>query len=755
MALAPGTRLGRYEIESRLGTGGMGEVYAARDTQLHRRVAVKILAADRAADPDARARFEREACAAAALSHPHILAIHDFGVDAGTAFVVTELLEGETLGSALARSALPWRQAVAVARALAEGLAAAHARGIVHRDLKPENVFWTADGQIKILDFGIARVDSPVASEESTQTADGAILGTVGYMSPEQVRGKTADARSDLFSLGCILYEMVTGRRAFEGSTAAESMAAILRDTPGDLVLLGVSVPPPLERVIAHCLEKSPDQRFQSARDLAFDLRAVEEGSNISPAAETSHLSSRIDSVAVLPFDFSGTGPDGEFLGQGLADGLIETLLRLSDLRVTARSLSSRYLPQEVDPREAGHALGVQSVVVGRVLERAGRLLVEAELIDAATGARLWGERLDRSSAELPATSEALARGIAERLRPKLSSDDRRRVVRKYSRDSEAYRLYLKGRFSLNRRPRDTRKAIEFLQQAIEADPLFALAYAGLSDCYATMSSWEAGLVAPREGFPRAKAAARRALDIEEDLAEGETTLAYSAVHYDWDLAAGERGFLRALELEPNYAQAHHWYSHLLVAARRFPESLVESRRALELDPVDTVINGHLAWHYWMAREPLEAIAQSHRTLELDPGDFWSPWYLGVSYQMLGDHDRAVEEHRRAAERARSGPVFVASLAHALAGAGGLAEARSTLAELWRLRSHRYVSPYGIALIYSALGETDKAFEWLGKAVEERDGWLAYIEVEPRLDPLRPDSRFSQIRQQVGLAASH
>jgi TolB-like protein/Tfp pilus assembly protein PilF len=757
MSLAPGEKLGRYEIEVRLGAGGMGEVYAARDTQLQRRVAVKILAPDRAADRDARARFEREARAAASLSHPHILAIYDFGVEAGTAFVVTELLEGETLGTSISRSALPWRQAVGVARALAEGLAAAHARGIIHRDLKPENVFLTADGQVKILDFGLARVESlgALTSEASTQTADGTILGTVGYMSPEQIRGETADARSDIFSLGCVLYEMVAGRRAFQGSTTAESLAAILRDTPRDLVSVGVTVPPPLERVIAHCLEKSPHQRFQSALDLAFDLRALDQGSDISAAAEVSRLASGVDSVAVLPFDSSGAGPDAEFLGQGLADGLIDTLLRLSDLRVTARSLSSRFGSQAVDPREAGRVLGVQAVVVGRVVERADRLVVDVELIDAQTGARLWGERLDRAASELPATSEALARGIAERLRPKLSSDERRRAARKYSRDSEAYRLYLKGRYFWNRRPRDTRKAVEFFRQAIEADPLFALAYAGLSDCYATMSSWEAGLVAPREGFPRAKAAARKAMELEEGgLAEAETPLAYSAVHYDWDLAAGEKGFLRALELEPNYAHAHHWYSHMLVAAGRFPESLAESKRALELDPLDTVMNFHLAWHYWIAREPREAIAQSHRTLELDPGDFWSPWFLAVSYAMLGEHDRSVEEHRRAVERSRSAPVFTASLAHALAGAGDEVEARSILGDLQGLRSRQYVSAYGIALIHSALGETDKALEWLGKAVEERDAWLAYLEVEPRLDSLRPDPRFSEIRRCVGLATT-
>jgi TolB-like protein len=732
----------------------MGEVYAATDTQLHRRVAIKILAADRAEDRAARARFEREARAAAALSHPNILAIHDFGIDAGTAFVVTELLEGETLRAAISRSALPWRQAVRIAGALAEGLAAAHARGIVHRDLKPENIFLTADGQIKILDFGLARVESPVATEASTQTADGTVLGTVGYMSPEQVRGENADARSDIFALGCILYEMLAGRRAFQGSTSVESLAAILRDTPRDLESVGLSIPASLEHVIAHCLEKSPDQRFQSARDLSFDLRAIDQGSDISAAAESSGLASRIDSVAVLPFDSSSAGPDGEFLGEGLSDGLIETLLRLSDLRVTARSLSSRYSLRNVDPREAGRALGVQTVVVGRVAVRAERLIVDVELVDAPTGARLWGERLNQTTAELQATSEALARRIAERLRPRLSTDDRRSVVRRYSHDSEAYRLYLKGRFFWNRRPRDTRKAIEFFQQASESDPLFALAYAGLADCYATMSSWEVGLIAPREGFPRAKAAARKALELQEDLAEAETPLAYSAVHYDWDLAAGERGFRRALELEPNYVHAHHWYSHLLVAARRFPESLIESQRAFELDPLDAVISTHLAWHHWMARNPEGAIARSLRTLEIDPSDFWSPWFMGVSYEMLGEHGRAVEEHRRAVERSRSAPLFVAALGHALPAAGNESEARSILEELERLRSRQYVSAYGIALIHSALGETDASFEWLRTAATERDSWLTYVEVEPRLDALRSDPRFSEVRRHAGPAAA-
>src|SRR5712692_7278870 len=452
MQLSPGTHLGPYEILSAIGAGGMGEVYRARDPRLARDVAIKVLPEHLSKDPQALARFEREAKAVAALSHPNILAIFDVGSEQGLSYAVTELLEGETLRTRLGRGAMAWRKAAETGAALADGLAAAHAKGITHRDLKPDNIFLTSDGRVKILDFGLARF-TPAASpsdEGMTQgeTQVGTVVGTVGYMSPEQVRGAAVGPSSDIFSLGCVLHEMISGRRAFLGKTPAETLSAILRDNPAELTGTGVQIPQELERLIAHCLEKNAEERFQSARDLAFGLKAALGGSGASTGSQPAPPESTkaANSIAVLPFANASRDPDAEYLSDGITESIINSLTQIGQLRVTPRSKVFRYKGQDVDPQAAGRELGVRVVLAGRVVQRGETLVVGTELIDVLEGSQLWGERYNRKFADIFAVEEEIARKISESLRMKLSGEEKKRLGKRFTENSEAYQLYLKGR---------------------------------------------------------------------------------------------------------------------------------------------------------------------------------------------------------------------------------------------------------------------------------------------------------------------
>ncbi|MDQ6707981.1 MAG: serine/threonine-protein kinase, partial [Acidobacteriota bacterium] len=474
MPLAARDRLGPYEILAPLGAGGMGEVYRARDPRLNREVAIKVLPARLANDPQVLARFESEAKAVAALSHPNILAIHDFGTDRGVSYAVTELLEGETLRSHLGRSALPWRKAVEIGIAIADGLASAHSKGIVHRDLKPENIFLTSDGRVKILDFGLARWTAPQASGQSdmpTLTQEGVIMGTAGYMSPEQIRGTPADARSDIFSLGCVLYEMVAGRRAFSRETSAQTMAAILEAQPTDIATTGKQVPAGLERAIAHCLEKNPQRRFHSAHDLGLALRGTLEASESSrpfplgwvaaavavialmaAVYRSTGRAKPIDSLAVMPFVNVGGDPNTEYLSDGITENLINNLSQLPTLRVLPRSLVFGYKGREMDPRKVGRDLHVRAILTGKVVQRGDGLHIQTELVDVAEVSQLWGQQYDREFTEILAVQEEIARHVSEKLRLRPTGEEQKRMDKRSTENTEAYRLYLKGRYYWSRR---------------------------------------------------------------------------------------------------------------------------------------------------------------------------------------------------------------------------------------------------------------------------------------------------------------
>ncbi len=761
MPLAPGSRLGRYEILAPLGAGGMGEVYRARDPHLARDVAIKVLPEEMAGDASALARFEREAKSIAALSHPNILAIFDVGREGGTSYVVTELLDGETLLATLSRGPLPTRQAFQIAAGVAEGLAAAHARGIVHRDIKPANLVLAPDGRVRILDFGLARArpDVPGSSDAATTaglTSEGTILGTVGYLSPEQARGESADARSDLFALGCVLYEMLTGSRAFPGATPADVLVALLRDEPPALAAASSEIPAAARDLLRHCLEKNPERRFQDARDLLIVLRPLAAGDTPSPTSErAAPPAGPADSLAVLPFESSGVNPDLEYLCDGIAESLTRALSATPGLRVIARSLVARYRGPEADPLRAGRELAVGAVLTGKVVARGDRLSVSVELVDVADQRQIWGQLYQHRLEDVFSLQEQLAAEIAAQLRPRLAGSPQSGAIAARPPNADAYQLYLKGRYWWNRRPEEGFiNALEYFQKAIEADPTYALAYSGLADCYITLGSWESGILPPNEAFLKARTLARKAIELDDRAAETHASLGYSLFHYDWNFRLAEESLRRAIALDPGYAAAHHWYSHLLLPIGRAEESLAESQAAVAIDPNDFIMNAHLAWHHYFAGNYDLAIEASERLPSLVSDHFWAPFFGALAYEQKGDLDEAIRRFQRAVARSPRAGYAVSAMAHAYALAGDAGRARQILEDLAARGQRQFAPAYDFALVHVGLGEIDRVFPLLERACDERSSWLIHLKVDPRLKPLRPDPRFEALVRRVGLPSS-
>jgi eukaryotic-like serine/threonine-protein kinase len=745
--LGAGSHVGPYEIVSLLGEGGMGQVYRGRDPRLGRDVAIKVLPADSAGDADAVARFEREARAIASLSHPNILAIYDVGRENGALYVVTELLEGETLRRRIENAPIGWRKAIEIGADIAEGLAAAHARSVVHRDLKPENIMLTTDGRVKILDFGLAQTD-PFMSEDSGnlptkkfQTDPGTIVGTLGYMAPEQLKGELVSPSADIFALGCILFELVTARRPFQRTSGAATIAAILKD---DLPTadFGDAVPPELQRVIEGCVEKEPHHRFQSAKDLALTLRAIASSSAVMPgdilksiARKSRKPSKAIDSVAVLPFENVGSDPGAEYLSEGITEGIINRLSPLPKLKVMARSTVFRFKGRGADAQTVGRELRVRGVVTGRVKFVGERLIVNAELADANDGAQLWGEQYNRPLHDIVALQEEISHEIAEALRVKLTGAEKKRLRKKTTTNSEAYQLYLKGRHQWNKRNEESlNRGIAFFRAAIDADPSFAGAYAGLADSFVTLATNIP--LPPREAMPRAKAAAEKAIEIDENLAEAWASRAAVRWWFDWDNAGAEADYKRAIELNPNYATAHDGYAMLLCARGRFGEAIEQLTKAADLDPLSLIIAVHAGWPHYFARDYEAAIRCFDKALELDPSFIPAHGWRGMALEQQKRYAEALAAFERALAVDRV-PILLAMLAHAHAIAGHRAEAEATLTSLRYEALTRYISPYDIAVIYAGLGETDTARVEIAKAREDRSAWMVFYDVDPRLDAIR------------------
>ena len=756
-----GTRLGPYEILRPLGAGGMGRVYRARDTRLDRDVAVKVLHQPQENDPEATARFELEAKAVAALSHPNILAIHDFAVHDGLPFTVTELLDGQSLRELLAAGPLSWRQAAEIGVAVADGLSAAHAKGIVHRDLKPENLFVTADGRVKILDFGLAlwsdrgAAHTPAGSLPTASPADsGIVVGTLGYMSPEQARGLPVHTTSDIFSFGCVLYELVTGRRPFERETPTDTLAAVLNEDPAALSASGRPVPPELARVICHCLEKNAAVRFQSARDLAFALRAVLADSGVGRAAGRPQTGrSRTRSLAVLPFVNEGADPDTEYLSDGITESIINSLATLPKLRVIPRATVFRFKGHELEPRTAAIELNADVLLTGRVVQRGDLLNISAELVDAANEAQLWGQRYTRRAADVLVLQDEIAGEICAALKLRLSGAQKKRLAKRATVDTEAYKDYLRGLYYWNKWTADgIAKAVECFEQAIHKDPAYALAHAGLAYAY-SVAAFHAFLP-NTDAMPRARAAAQRALEIDPDLAEAHTALGLCAMFFDWNWSEAERAFQRALQSNPKYSLGRLFFALYLAVRRRTDEALARAREAEHIDPLSVLIVSGVSWVLIFAHRLEDALAQAHRALELDP-NFAEALELRVGVnEMLGRYGQAAEHLRDWLPRVGLPADVVDGVldAYRARGPRGYWEAR--LDGLKRFDQFKCLGPmpFAYALVHAQLGNEDPMFEALEQCYRERLGPLPFINASPAFAAWRDHPRLVDLLRRIGLA---
>ncbi len=757
-----GSSISHYRVLKKLGGGGMGVVYEAEDTKLSRHVALKFLSDHLADNPQALERFRREARAASALNHPNICTIYEINDSEARTFIAMELLEGQLLKELIGDQPLPSKRLVELALDITEALEAAHSEGLLHRDLKPANIFVTSRyGRAKILDFGLAKPaigpgsevpDDLTSSRDLTST--GATVGTVNYMSPEQVRGEALDATSDLFSLGAVLYEMATGRPAFPGRTWGLVLEGVLNRKPVSARGLNPNIPKRLEQIIHHLLEKTPARRYPSAHALNADLQTLRQelDSGSSPRVKPEPLLRRepkaASSIAVLPFQNATKDANNEYLSDGITEAIIDTLSRLQHLRVMARSTVFRHKGPGVDPIAAGRELGVNAILTGRVSQVGDRIVIRAELVDVAKGWQLWGEQYSREMRNIFDVQEEIASEISSKLQLKLSTDEKKRIRKRQTEDASAYKLYLKGRYCWHKRGEDqVRAAITHFQEAIRIDPAYARAYAGLADCYATLSFVLSGN--PRENMPKARAAADRALEIDPSLAEAHASRAMVTYRYEWDFPEAEREFRVAIELSPGYAAAHQWYGECLTATERFEESVAELHRTLELDPLSPISNAVLAGMHFFARRYDLAIEQSAKSLDLDP-NFWPAlMFRGMAFAQKKDYPHAEESLALGLEVSRRGSMMLAAVGHAYASAGKGESAEMVLGELCSPPPGRYVAPVYPALVAAGLGNRVLALDELERAVKERSGWLVFLKVDPRFDVLRTEARFQEIVEQM------
>ena len=841
--LNPGKRIGRYEIVSRIGVGGMGEVYRAKDTSLDRKVALKVLPAEVASNQDRMRRFYQEATAAASLNHPNIAHVYEIGEADGLNFIAMEYVDGSTLRDKIHHEHTELAKLLRYLQHVAEGLAKAHDSGIVHRDLKPDNIMITSDGHAKVLDFGLAKLVEAHHPSPGTQTGEeatiiqhstpGVILGTTGYMSPEQAQGKTTevDRRSDIFSFGCILFEAVTGHKALAGKDLIESLNKIIREPVPLISDFNPDAPADLQRIVRRCLAKDPDERYQSIKDVAIELKEIRRDASETGARErsttqtqsseaktlwtdehtrlqsnvsatspptisastkvssaefivsgikqhriataivslvvlaaiatavfgvrsylhASHTEVAIDSLAVIPFVNQTNDPNSEWVSDGLTESIINSLTQLPNLKVIARSSVFRYKGKETDPIAVGKELGVRAVLTGRLQQRGDTMLISTELVDIRDNKQLWGEQYERKLADMLSVQREIAREITSNLRPTLSGMEQMKANKQYTTNPEAYQAYLRGRFHWNKRtPEDFKKSIAYFQDAIAIDPNYAMAYTGLADAYALQTAYTSAI--PREVMPKAKAAALKALELDDKLAEAHASLGQIVEYYDYDFTTAEKEFIRAVELNPNYASAHQWYGEHLSSLNRIDEAVREIRRALELDPMSAVINRVYGDVLADGRRYDEAIQQYKKTLEIDSNFPLTHYFLGRAYEAKGMYEQALEQYSDFARMAGAYPPEAIERSEEIyRKSGWQAYLQDGVAQLEPRAQKGAVPSYVMATFYARLGKTDETIKWLEKTYAERDFRMIVIAVSWEFDGMRSDPRFVDILKRVGL----
>lgn len=773
-----GSTISHYRILEKLGEGGMGVVYKAEDTKLKRIVALKFLP-DRVNQSEVdKSRFLQEAQAAAGLNHNNICTVYGVDEHEGHLFISMEWIEGGTL-----REKLPYAKtddAITVAIEIGEALQEAHSKGIVHRDIKADNIMLTSKGQAKVMDFGLAKLKGSLKLTRTSST-----VGTLAYMSPEQIHGGEADSRSDIFAFGVLLFEMLTGKLPFRGEHEAAIMYSIVNEEPQPIEQFNKNVSSGLKQILERALKKNPDKRYQSMQEVANDLSLLQSG-GVLPSATVQRERKRlfsgfskvlrpailiplvvvlvavvvgvlffgrggttIDSIAVLPFANVGDNKDLEYMSDGITESLINSLSEVSSLRVLPRSTVFQFKGQETQAQRIGKELGVKTVLTGRVVLRGKNLNVQVELIDVQEQAQLWGEQYTRNMTDIITVQEEIAKQISEKLRLRLTGEEQQRLTKRYTENVEAYQLYLKGRYYWAKRTAENlHRAVTYFNESIRADPGYALAYSGLADAYIILGVF--GEQSPAEAFPRAKAAASKALEIDPSLAEVYASLGDISIHFDWDWNAAGRNLRKAIELDPVYATAHHWNSEYLTIMGRHDEAIAETKKAAELDPLSLMINTFVGWNYYCARKNDSAIVAFNKALEIDQGFSWAHLYLGWSYLQMDKPNEAINE-LLLATKSYENPQMLASLGRAYALAGRIPEAQDILDTLTNLSKRRFVSACNFSLVTLGLGQKDKTFEWLEKAYQERASWLYLIKVDPSWDQLRDDPRFSALLKRMDL----
>ena len=754
MSLAAGMRLGPYEVLAPLGAGGMGEVYRARDARLGREVAVKVLPAAVASSPDRLARFEREARTVAGLNHPNIVTLHSVEEEGGVRFLTMELVEGRSLDQVVRPGGLPAARVLELAIPLADALVAAHERGVVHRDLKPANVMVTPEGRVKVLDFGVAKLsriadpdlaDGPPPTLTAPLSAVGQMIGTVPYMAPEQIRGEAVDARTDLFALGIVIYELATGRRPFTGESAADVSSSILRDAPAPLARVRPDLPGALAGVVERCLEKDPRDRYRGAHEVVEQLRLAQRAPERGAPGPEDDV---IRSLAVLPFGNLSHDPAQEYFADGMTEALISDLSGLKGLRVISRTSAMRYKGVHKALPDIAGELRVDAILEGSALLLGNRVRISVQLVAARRDETLWSDRYDRDLEDVLDLQSEVAAKVAAEIALRLTPREAKRLAKRQAVHPEAHIEYLKGQhISEATSPQAIELSLRHFQRALELDPGYAPAWAGVAHCHNVRAS--RGMAPPSEAGEAARVAARKALELDESLAEGHAELGWVESR-GRDLRGSVRSLERAIELNPALTSAYMTLGRIHYCAERHAEAQATMLKALSLDPLSMIIHTAVGDAYYYAREYEQSVPYYRKAIELDPRFDGAHTDLARSLEALGQFDEAraqYEEGRRMGGTV-AGPSF--GLAHLEASMGNVAAARRMLEELEAARARRVVSAWGIAVLHASLGDVDEAFRWLETAVTEGATGLVFLRVHPRLDPIRPDPRYAALLARVG-----